>query len=369
MSKKTSDTQEIPWVLDPADLQHYLYPGWKSLNRKKDKVAVVGFSPTTRDQTPWFDPDYDIWTLNEEYTFDWVKRNPDLHFQMHPRWDWSRDNNMNHYNHPQWLMNKSGVCMKCKGSGIIGVDDAEKKTTANPCEECRATGTYAPPPYRTTLPVIMQEHWDDIPNSIPFPLKEATDLLPLGGYPYFTSSVAFMLSLAWLMGYAEVHLFGFEMGTTTEYHYQRANFEYLVGFFQAKGMKIIIPDTSSLLKGELYGYKNMKTGFRQNLEMRSQFLDIQEVQQREIFNKLSGAVEKIQEMMNNGHPELAKELNEMMPLYAKAIGTHNVIKGAIAEVKNLTKLYDSYFKGGADGDNTKMTAEEFNQFINAAYTQ
>ncbi len=342
---------------------------WRDIPRKNTKLAIVGFAPSTRDLTPWDDQTFDIWTVNEEYNFDWVKRHPDIHFQMHPRWDWERANNINHFNHPLWMKNKEDKCIRCKGERGWDVTNTDtKEVTWQTCNECEGKGIYTPPAWRSTIPIIMQEHHNDVLNSVPFPLKEATNLLPLDGYAYFTSSVAYMLTLAYLMGYQEINLYGFEMGTKTEYHYQKANFEYLVGLLQGYGIKIMVPPKSTLLKGELYGYKNMKTGFRQNLEMRKQFLEVQEVMQRDTYLKQTGQVECVQQLVQSGHPELVDILNDLMPLYAKTIGVHNVIKGALAEIKNLTDLYDSYFQGN-NGEEGHMTAEEFNQYLNASYTQ
>lgn len=347
-------------VTSPSHLEPHHQ--WQSITRKNDKLAIVGFAET-RNLTPWEDPTFDIWGVNEEYNYPWMKRF-DLWFQMHPRWDFTRPNNMNHYNHFSWLRNLSTTCIKCQGAGTLKQGDKEV-----PCDECK-DGIYHPDPRRAGVPIIMQEQYDDIPDSIRFPLEEATAILPLNGYPYFTSSVSFMLALAYLMGYTRIELYGFEMGTQTEYHYQRANFEYWVGLLQAKGVEIYIPKASPLLKGELYGYKNMKTGFRQNLEMRKQFLEIQERTQADRYHAFTGRVEQTQVLVQSGHPELVQQLNELMPEYAKIIGTHNVIKGALAEVKNLIELYDHYFVSGVeDGGATIPSTEEFLSYTNLAYTQ
>jgi hypothetical protein len=330
---------------------------WTRVKRLHDKAIILGFAPTTRHLAPFDDPSYDLWTLNEEYIFDWVKRTPDYHFQIHPRWDFTRTNNMNDPNHPLWLANKDGACMRCDGKGMLG----ETK-----CPHCQ-DGLYTPPPYRKNLPIFMQQHWDDIPNSIAFPLKEATDLLPVD-YPYFTSSVALILILTYLMGYKRVELYGFDMGTTTEYHYQRANGEYIMGFLQGKGMEIYVPPESSLLKGELYGFRNMKTGFRQNLEMRKQILEMQDKEQGSKVNVMTGEIQTLQGLVAEGYSGLAPRLEERSKEYMKALGTHNVVKGALAETKNLTSLYDSYFTAGTE-EGKVLSGEEVAQFTNAQYNQ
>src|SRR5512147_2410648 len=96
----------------------------KPFERTQDKVALVGFAPTTRDQIPWDDPSYEIWTVNEAGNtsipaFQWVKRFDRL-FQMHPRWDFSRKNNTNDPNHYHWLRNESAPCVMCNATGKVG---------------------------------------------------------------------------------------------------------------------------------------------------------------------------------------------------------------------------------------------------------
>jgi len=143
-------------------------PHWKDYPRTKDKLAIVGFAGTTRDLAPFDDDEYEIWGLNEEYNYDWMKRF-DRWFQIHPRWDFTRTGNMNHFNHPNWLYGESDTCMRCEGNGYLTHVQTKKHID---CPECKNTGKYKVPAYRKKLPIYMQQHWDDIPNSIPYPLDE-----------------------------------------------------------------------------------------------------------------------------------------------------------------------------------------------------
>jgi len=369
-SKEKEDGER--WIeVSPALLEKS--KTWKDYPRKQDKLAIVGFAPTTRHLAPFDDPEFEVWGLNEEYHFDWMKRF-DRWFQIHPRWDVMRGNNMNHRNHVNWLMNTSATCVRCAGERgweIEKKDEAGNATKEfSPCPECNATGVYNPPEYRSTLPVYMQDAWDDIPNSIKYPLDEAKALLPktLWQDDYFTSSAALMLSLAYLMGYKEVWFYGFEMGTTTEYHYQRANFEYLSGYFTGLGMAVYVPKESTLFRGELYGFKNMKTGFRQNLEMRKSILELQEQKAKQKVDIHTGKVQAFQVLMmeTNATPVIQAKLEEAMREYQIIIGTHNVIKGAQAETENLMKLYDNYFLGGSE-EGSVEDAEKVKTFVNLEY--
>lgn len=334
---------------------------------KHDTLIIQGFAPTTRDLIPWGRGDFDFAALNEGYNYPWMKKEPDLWFQMHPRWDFTRPNNANHLNHPNWIFDRSGVCMRCLGAGELDKKEGGKEK----CPECDG-GTYTPPAYRAGLPIVMQKAWDDVPNSIRFPLKEASDLFGLG-YPYFTSSVAFMLAYAYLVGYKKVELYGFEMGTQTEYHYQRANGEFIIGFLKAKGMDIYLPPACGILKGELYGYRNMKTGFRQNLELRRVVLEGQEQKAIGNVNRLTGQIELLQEFQALASQSKDIKLEDFLNAKAQEFDTaknlRNTIKGAIAETKNLTALHDGFYHAGTEsGDLEEVSGEDFAAFTNTEYT-
>jgi len=79
------------------------------------KILMIGMNPKTRDSIPW-ESDAEIWTLNEAPKNDWVKRY-DVLFQIHPRWDWDRSNNIADPNYPLYIKDKIGVCLFCKGEG------------------------------------------------------------------------------------------------------------------------------------------------------------------------------------------------------------------------------------------------------------
>ena len=324
---------------------------WKDYPRLQDKVAIVGFSETTRGFAPYHDDSYEIWALNEEYTFPWCKRY-DRWFQMHPRWDFERNNNLNHPNHILWLKNKKGECRFCKGKALVSKDKE-----AMECPYCK-DGVYTPK--RKKIPIYMQRHWKDIPDSVALPLKEMHEFVK-GGIPehsfkprnkYFASSPAYMLVLAMLMGYKTIELYGFEMGTSTEYHYQRANFEYLIGVAHGKGIGVYLHPRSQILKAQLYGYVNNQIGLRQNFEIRRVELAKQvTVAQRNIdrghgfFKGLERVKEKypdldltdIYEYLENKRAEYAAQLN--------------VVTGAQHECNVLTDLVDGYMlDGNAEGD-------------------
>ena len=59
---------------------------------------------------------------------------------------------------------------------------------------------------------------------------------------YFESSPAYMMALAMTKA-DEIHIWGVEMDMGSEYAYQRANFEYLIGMARGMGIKVVIYDS------------------------------------------------------------------------------------------------------------------------------
>lgn len=312
---------------------------WTDFPRRTDKVALVGFSPTTRDLAPYNDPSYEVWVVNEEYYYPWVKRFDRL-FQMHQRWDFLRKNNMNHANHPLWLQNQTGACLLCKGTGKVTPIQGPDKGKEMVCPDCNGTLVYTP--NRPDVPIYMQAEWDDIPGSIMFPMNEAVEFL---GRKYFRSGISYMLTMAMMMGFPRIELYGFEMGTDTEYHYQKANFEWLVGVAEGKGFDVYLPDACPLLKGPVYGFEDSRIGYRQNLETRKQVLDGQVVQTKVKTDQLKAEAELLKYLLANPGANITELYTAKSTEYAKSLGLLNFVRGAKTETENLTRMYDKYFTG------------------------
>lgn len=192
--------------------------------RTNKKIAIVGFASSSRDQAPFGDASWDIATLNHAH--QWISR-WDIWYEMHPlahiRSDIPRDGKMisgnDHYN---WLVSQPGP------------DDPKFK------------------------PIYMQEHFDEIPASIKYPIAEVNDWLEAkfgSERDYYTSSISQMLALAMWQGYEEIGLYGIDLLNEDEYAYQRAGCEYLIGLARGSGIKVHVPKTSALCKANyIYGY-------------------------------------------------------------------------------------------------------------------
>lgn len=195
----------------------------------KKTVALVGMAVTNRDQAPWDDEDIEIWTLNESVSkrFGYIER-VTRHFQLHPLWNCMREGNQNDPEHSQWLR------------------------------------------VQKDFPIYMQDHYDEIPMSVRYPKEEIFERfkISLDGPDHwreFDSTLPYMLALALYEGFDRIEIYGFEMGSETEYEYQRPNVHLWMGMARMAYLltgkpEIYIPDECKLLGWgtKLYGYEMIK---------------------------------------------------------------------------------------------------------------
>lgn len=179
--------------------------------KKKDKVAVCGFSPTTKTLAPYTDQSFDIWGCNE--LWQGVPR-LDVLFEVHDRSFPEYVVSFRNQKHMEWLK-------------------------------------------KATIPILMVKHYDDIPMSIPYPINDI--LKTFGGF--FNNTISYMVALAIKLKYKEIHLYGVDMSHPTEWD-QRASVCLLIGMAQGMFMtqgwpKVVIPPESLILKSPfLYGFQS-----------------------------------------------------------------------------------------------------------------
>lgn len=182
----------------------------------KNKVAIVGYAPS-REETPFQlgKDEFEFWGMNDLW-----KVFPHTQFD---RWlDLHSDELLHRSNragdrHGQWL----------KAAGNSGI------------------------------PVYTLKKQDWIKTSIKWPrekieehFKEYTD-----GEPYFTSTPAWGLAYAAMLGFEEIHIYGINLLGEDEYEYQRPCLDFWIGVCRGLGKKVFIPKSSSLVKTEyVYGY-------------------------------------------------------------------------------------------------------------------
>ena len=187
---------------------------------------------------PFDDPSIEIWACNESYNADYLKNTDgdfriDRWFQVHLEEDWSRVNNPNDPRHPEWLS------------------------------------------LNHNFPIYMQEKFDGIPNSVKIPMDEMneeffsnafsfkdaedsskfTPWIELWGEGYYTSSFALMMATAIYLKKDPIQIWGFNMGTHSEWMYQKPGGEFWVAMALGRGIDVQIAANSPIMQGSVYGYE------------------------------------------------------------------------------------------------------------------
>jgi hypothetical protein len=147
------------------------------------------------------------------------------------------------------------------------------------------------------FPIYMQERNPEIPMSVRFPKEKI--MAEFGSY--FTNSISWEIAMAIMEGFKKIYLFGIDMATHSEYHYERPSVEYFLGWAKGRGIDIMIPQKSDLLKTLwLYPYEDSApfrtkcTARKEELQKRSHMLNGQE---RGAHDKRIAAISKL-ELMN-----------------------------------------------------------------------
>ncbi len=126
-------------------------------------------------------------------------------------------------------------------------------------------------------PIFMQRHYDEIPNSVPYPKQAVVDRLG----DYFTNSVSWMIALALVEGVTELGLWGVDMaqqavGAKSEYAHQRPSCEYFLGVAVGLGVKVFVHPKSDLMKTwKLYAFDSDPDQFQIKMIARKQELQQQ----------------------------------------------------------------------------------------------
>jgi hypothetical protein len=190
----------------------------RKLREGKRTVALVGASPSSCALAPYDDLSVEIWGLNEEHVFPWMKR-ATRWFQLHPQSSWEREiAKRDITGHAQWL----------------------RKNPWN-------------------IPIIMAHPHDDVPKSTPYPLRQVAEKAFKGlrhgeeKVRYFTSTFAYMMGYAIEMEHFDrIEVYGVEMASGTEFQEQKACMEGWIMYALAKGIEVYLPDECKLMTAPLY---------------------------------------------------------------------------------------------------------------------
>jgi|SRR3990167_1036242 len=109
------------------------------------------------------------------------------------------------------------------------------------------------------IPLIAPYKYEEIPLSEAFPLKEYVKKF---GAPYLNNTISYMIAYALLQGAKEIDTYGVNQASSSEYFYEKASVEYMLGMAVGLGVKVTINGAKSELLGNktrlggtlLYGY-------------------------------------------------------------------------------------------------------------------
>lgn len=183
------------------------------------RVAIVGFWEGTRDQAPYADRSFEVWSLNHAhpYVARW-----DRWFDFHPP-EWSAKNLV-----PSVWQDQDRFLREKHGK-----------------------------------PIYMLQAHPDYPDVLAYPLEAVLQEFPRR---YLTSGIAYMLALALHERFEEIHLYGVDMRHDTEYALQRPCCEYYLGVAEGRGVKVYVPPPAAILTFDcLYGYEEESSAW---IEMR-----------------------------------------------------------------------------------------------------
>lgn len=141
-----------------------------------------------------------------------------------------------------------------------------------------------------TVPIYMQDHYEEIPSSVKYPLEEMTKLF---GYKLFRSTLDFMMAIAIAEEYDEIHIYGVDMANNTEFAHQRPTLMYWIGRAIGMGIKIFLPDDCDLMKNYfVYGYDDeKKSDFETKARARKAKLEAQGRQGEKDYYLAKGAID------------------------------------------------------------------------------
>lgn len=238
------------------------------------RVALVGGAEATRGGIASSRAD-EIWTVNWSYRYDWIPRIDRL-FEMHRVWLMLNDRPeyVKVRDHWRWLMEHEGY------------------------------------------PVYMLKHVPQIPACVEYPLDAVCSDL-FGGrlskagreFELFGSSFDYMLALAIHEKWDVIELHGMEMGSETEYRYQRETAGLFIGMALARGIRVELPENSILLRAKKYGYEGSQMIFRQDLE---RILNNMRNKSNEAMARLQHFEGRASEQAKSGDGMIDEKLSEKM---------------------------------------------------------
>tara|TARA_R100000808_G_scaffold18710_1_gene40911 strand:- start:5229 stop:6239 length:1011 start_codon:yes stop_codon:yes gene_type:complete len=182
----------------------------------KKEVCIFGYAEETRNLVFELPDSVEVWGINMAHMFLGDKRKAQRWLQIHPR-DWSSQGQ--------------------PATGYWGRPRAHFEFLQ-----------------RFEGKIIMSYDEPDLPQSELFPFEKFRKKY---GREYFTNSFSYLMAMAIDEGYGRIYLYGINLTALDEYIHQRPCMEYWIGQAEARGIDVIIPPASALVKANTsYGLKS-----------------------------------------------------------------------------------------------------------------
>jgi len=258
------------------------------IERTRDRLAIVGYATSSRDQAPFDNDEWDIAGLNQIYRF--LPRE-DIHFDIHVNWE---SENVEGTDHRGWLT------------------------------QCG-------------IPVVMSHPDYSIPTAVRYPLDACMQY----GSDYFTSTISFMVAWGIHQGYKEIALYGIDLIVGTEYEVQKCCAEFWLGIAHGRGIKITLPSNCALLKHtHRYGYEMEAAWYPvkpSDFEARVNYLTQQRDQGIAKVNALDGALHEVTSV-EGWSPDPEKRSTWLKEQRTEALATISTIDGALQEASHWREI-------------------------------
>lgn len=180
--------------------------------KPEKRCLIAGTAPSVK-LVPWDDPTLEMWLLNDMHLMNMPRA--DKWFDIHPFEAF-------YFKDPRKKLNAA---------------DVSAGTFVRPMGHIEWLG-------KQSIPVYIQKPDPRVPRGIVFPRAE----IEAKYGTWFDSTPAWMLGMAMLEGYTEVHIYGIHLATEWEYQKQKANMTYLIGLARGMGITVNVPEASPLLR-------------------------------------------------------------------------------------------------------------------------
>lgn len=156
-----------------------------------------------------------------------------------------------------WVINAMGACLQFDRAFVM--QDIKHLITKEAETRKVAQGILQWLP-ECKVPVYTSTAYEEWPALVEYPVQDV--LRYLGGPPYLNNSVAYAIAYAMYIGVKELFIFGADF-TYQDNHISesgRGCCEYIMGIGVARGFKVAIPDSSTMMDAnkpmerKLYGY-------------------------------------------------------------------------------------------------------------------